>query len=88
MAPAIRRTSAPSRARKAALQVASEKGVFTADDVWEKLGDDKPAEPRAMGAVLTQLARDLTIEPTGEHRDSDRPECPGRPVRVWKRRWV
>ena len=76
------------RARRAVMQVALAKGVFTSDDVWAVLGDDRPPEPRALGAVLTQLAHDLKIEPTSDYRDSDRPECHGRPVRVWRRRWV
>ena len=68
-------------------------GKFTTDDVWDILGDDKPHEPRAMGAVMRNLSKqkvlkgELKGEPlikaTQDYQLSRRPECHSRPIRVW-----
>lgn len=58
---------------------------FTADDVWELLdgiGCGTP-EPRAMGGIMRTAAAHLWIHATGDYATSKRPECHGRPVRVW-----
>lgn len=57
---------------------------FTTDDVWARLGDSYPHEPRALGAVMKTAAAAGLIEPTDRIRTSHRPECHARPVRVWR----
>jgi hypothetical protein len=57
---------------------------FTTDHVWDALGDDRPAEPRALGAVMKAMARDGKIRATGEYRKSERADCHARPVAVWR----
>lgn len=66
--------------------LAAQLGTFTSDDVWEGLVDGSASthEPRALGAVLKRVAKDGVIAPTDEWRISRRPECHGRPVRVWR----
>lgn len=61
--------------------------TFTTDDVWAALdrhGEPAPHEPRALGAVMRDARKRGWIAPTSEYRQSTRPECHGRPVRVWK----
>ena len=58
-------------------------GVFTTDDIWETI--PKPAEPRALGAVLTMMRKDGLISPRG-WRESTDPTCHARPKRVWE--WI
>jgi hypothetical protein len=72
------------RARQATQHVAGSRFDFTTDHVWDVLGDDKPHEPRALGAVLKNLAREGIIRQTGEYRKSDRVENHRRPVAVWR----
>ena len=72
------------RARDAATMVASARFDFTTDDVWDALGDDRPKEPRALGAVMKQLATEGRIRATGEYRKSHRADCHARPVAVWR----
>lgn len=57
---------------------------FTTDDVWAELTRTGVTthEPRALGAVLRRFSKVGTIVPIG-YRPSTRPECHGRPVRVW-----
>lgn len=57
---------------------------FTADDLWAELQRSGVTthEPRALGAVFRRAARDGIITPIG-YKASTRPECHGRPVRVW-----
>jgi len=57
---------------------------FTTDQVWDALGEDRPAEPRALGAVMKAMARDGKIRATGEYRKSSRVDCHARPVAVWR----
>ena len=72
------------RARDAATMVALARFDFTTDDVWDALGDDRPTEPRALGAVMKQLAGEGRIRATGEYRKSSRVDCHARPVAVWR----
>lgn len=74
-------------ARFAVLVTATELAVFTTDDVWQTLaylGIGKPAEPRALGAVITQLRRDGVISATGGYSESARPEAHCSPKRIWR----
>ena len=73
-----------TRAREAVRVVAMSRFDFTTDHVWEVLGEDRPPEPRALGSVLKQLAREGRIRQTGEYRKSDRVENHRRPVAVWR----
>ena len=60
---------------------------FTSDDVWnllEFMGAPTPHEPRAMGAVLKDLADMGRITATGEWKSSKRRACHNRPVMVWR----
>ena len=57
---------------------------FTTDQVWDALGEDRPQEPRALGAVMKAMARDGKIRATGEYRKSHRADCHARPVAVWR----
>jgi hypothetical protein len=59
---------------------------FTTDDVWLALGDtaEKLDEPRVLGAVIRTLVLKDKIRPTGLYRNSRRPACHSRPVKVWR----
>lgn len=60
---------------------------FSSDDVWfvlDACGYGSPPEPRALGAVFQNLARERIIVKTGEYRDSERVECHNRPIPVWR----
>lgn len=72
------------RARDAVQLVALARFDFTADHVWDVLGEDRPVEPRALGAVMKAMARDGLIRATGEYRKSGRVDCHARPVAVWR----
>ena len=60
-----------ARARAVVLDLADTMPVFGADDVWARMGDDTPREPRALGPVIKGLAREGVLEHAG-HRHSDR----------------
>lgn len=70
------------KARRAVLDVASELDEFTTDDVWLRLPTVR--EPRALGAVLRELAGEGLIVRTDRTRPSDQPANHRRPVRVWQ----
>jgi hypothetical protein len=72
------------RARDAVQLVALARFDFTSDEVWDALGEDRPEEPRALGAVMKAMARDGLIRATGEYRKSARVDCHARPVAVWR----
>lgn len=55
---------------------------FTADDVWQVIG--QPPEPRALGGVMVDMASNGWIKPTPRFEPSVRPERHAGPVRVWK----
>jgi hypothetical protein len=61
--------------------------TITTDDVWDtvhKWTSAAPAEPRAIGAVMKDAARAGLIRATDRYVVSQRPECHGRPIRVWE----
>ena len=72
------------RARESVALIALARFDFTTDDVWNALGEDRPDEPRALGAVMKAMARDGVIRATGEYRKSTRVDCHARPVAVWR----
>jgi hypothetical protein len=59
-----------------------------AGDVAEAVATYHPAttthEPRALGAVMRQLARDGVIEPTDTYAPSGRSQNHNRPQRIWR----
>jgi hypothetical protein len=54
---------------------------FTTDDLWDVV--DAPREPRAMGAVITRLARAGVIRKTGRYVQSSRRANHARPLCEW-----
>lgn len=60
--------------------------TFTTDQVWEALANYPQAthEPRALGALMQEAAKAGAISATNEYRNSARPACHSRPVRVWR----
>jgi hypothetical protein len=54
----------------------------TTDDLWAA-GLERPREPRAAGAVMTEAARRKWCVATDRTRKSARKACHARPVRVW-----
>jgi hypothetical protein len=75
-----------SQAETAVQKLIHRGAYFTTDDVWELLKDCgyTTPEPRALGAVIRQFAKDKYIIPTGSYRKSVRPECHRRPLAVWR----
>jgi hypothetical protein len=75
-----------AEAMRAVVRVARERGRFTTDDVWQALGglDVGTHEPRAMGAVMRQAARNGWVRATDEYVKSGRAACHARPLRVWE----
>lgn len=69
------------------VQIAFNKQRFTTDDVWDALDRAKvatPHEPKAIGAVLRQAAKDGLIYATDDHKPSARVACHARPLRIWE----
>ena len=69
-------------------ELAFDKQRFTSDDVWamlDKTGVPNPHEPRALGAVLKQVAKEGLIHATDDWVPSRRAVAHARPVRVWVR---
>lgn len=75
--------------------VASMRATFTTDHVWAHLfladeqgksGEEigRPAEPRAMGAVMRTAGREQVCERTDLTVCSVRASCHRRPLRIWK----
>lgn len=61
--------------------------AFTTDLVWYMLKQHEaitPHEPRALGPRMDAAAARGWIERTEETRNSSRPECHSRPVRLWR----
>lgn len=73
---------------------AGEGSLFTSDDIWARIpqGTASTREPRMLGAIMRAAQFRKIADPTAEYQRSTRPECHGRPVRVWKGRpkimWV
>jgi len=65
---------------------------FTTDEVWDGLAGlagfpgGATHEPRALGAMMKRAAKHGLIEATDRYRNSVRPECHARPVRIWASR--
>ena len=68
--------------------IARRQEQLTSDDIWEWLLklelNLEVHEPRAMGAVLRNAARDHIILPVNQWQESTRPIAHKRPVRIWK----
>jgi transcriptional accessory protein Tex/SPT6 len=67
--------------------IAMDRPEMTTDDVWRWLHEvaiEAPHEPRALGAAMKRAAREGIIVATDRVKQSARPECHARPVRVWK----
>jgi hypothetical protein len=64
--------------------LAERRATFTTDDVWQRLGHVSTHEPRALGALMKRAASAGVIRATDGWAVSSRPECHGRPVRVWR----
>lgn len=74
-------------ARKAIDRVALKLATFTTDDVWKVLTDreiGETHEPRVLGALMREAARDGVCEATMQFRKSERVACHTRPLRVWR----
>ena len=68
-------------------QIATNTFDFTTDDIWQALSETSlptPHEPRALGALMIAAHRAGLIAPTDRYRQSKRPECHARPIRVWQ----
>lgn len=68
-------------------QIATNTFDFTTDDIWQALSETSlptPHEPRALGALMIAAQRAGLITPTDRYRQSQRPECHARPIRVWQ----
>jgi hypothetical protein len=68
-------------------QIATNTFDFTTDDIWQQLSETSlptPHEPRALGALMIAAHRAGLITPTDRYRQSKRPECHARPIRVWQ----
>lgn len=70
------------RALEAVRYVASRRGEFTTDAVWDLVGT--PPEPRAMGAVMQAAARSRICAVTDRTHKSVRKECHTRPLAIWR----
>lgn len=71
------------RAERVVRKLAQHGESFTTDQVWDDLAGIYTAEPRALGAVMTRLAKAGIIEKTGTYVPSSRMECHARPIPVW-----
>lgn len=68
-------------------QIATDTFDFTTDDIWQALAETSlptPHEPRALGALMLTAQRAGLIAPTDRYRQSQRPKCHARPIRVWQ----
>jgi hypothetical protein len=77
----------PETARDVVLTVGRMRPTFTSDDVWEWMATRDMATPGkkvALGPVMRALAVERLIIPTGDYRNSARPETHTRPLRVWR----
>ena len=76
-----------ARAMEAVFTVAQRLDYMTTDDVWDRLRGWQvpvPVEPRAMGVVMRDAAKEGWIKPTGQFRKTVRPQAHAGDVRVWK----
>ena len=76
-----------TQARNAIRWLVRSRLEFTTDDVWQEMADRRyelPREPRAIGALMVEAAREGLIEATDRYVPSARPDCHRRPVKVWR----
>ncbi len=73
-------------ADEAVRQIVEECDEFTTDEVWTRvnLTGVSGGDPRGMGAVMDAAMTAGLIARTAKTVKSTRPECHGRPVRVWR----
>ena len=74
-------------AAEAVIHCARMAPVFTADEVWERLeilGQAEGANPKALGNVMSSLAKEGVIASTGNYRKSTLPRRHQRPVAEWR----
>ncbi len=58
--------------------------AFSTDDVWSVLDPlPRPADSRALGAVMRQAADARLVRPSDYTTKSQRPCCHARPIAVW-----
>ena len=70
-------------AYRTVVELARSCDAFTSDHVWAT-GLAKPAEPRALGAVMMRAQREGVIEPRREFRQTAQAARHRAPVRVWR----
>lgn len=73
------------KAIRAVSQVARDTGNFTSDDVWA-VGLERPPEPRALGAVMSMMAKLGLIEKTGAYTPTTQKSRHAAPIAVWRAR--
>ena len=76
-----------AHAAEAVLHCARMAPVFTADEVWDRLevlGQAEGANPKALGAVMSSLAKSGQITNTGNYRKSTLARRHQRPVAEWR----
>lgn len=80
----------PAMAAAAVASVARRLERFTTDDVWAEMDGDAVTggDPRRMGVIMDQAARDGICAKSDDYAKSVRRECHGRSVRVWLSRVV
>ena len=66
------------------LSIARSRVYFTSDEVWRFLITSPLVEPRAMGAAFEKARKFGAITRTEDTTKSHRPQCHGRPIRIWK----
>lgn len=66
--------------------VARQTPDFTTDEVWRVLDrtDFRTHDNRAMGAIMRRAVAEGWVKSTPDYRESRRPECHKRPVKVWR----
>ena len=86
----VERNAAPdwkAEAEQVIADLAARYEHFTTDYVWEHM-TTATHEPRAMGALMKRMASRGVIAATADWSISKRPECHGRPLRVWRSTWA
>lgn len=70
---------------QAVLRAAKRSLLFTTDDVWGELilTEATTHDPRAMGPAMRRACAAGWCSPTDDYRQSTRPACHQRPLRVW-----
>ena len=76
-----------AQAYSAIQHLCAQRFSFSSDDVWAALDARNvpaPREPRALGAVMRQAARDGLLAASGTYVQSEREACHNRPVMQWE----